>query len=57
MLFCGDMVLTAHREFALELARASGEFIKPYFAEFAISELNERPTGPLSPQRTAAPRS
>jgi len=32
MLFCKGMVLTAHREFALELARASGEFIRPYFA-------------------------
>lgn len=26
------MVLPSHREFALELARASGEFIRPYFA-------------------------
>ena len=26
------MVFPAHRDFALELARASGEFIKPYFA-------------------------
>src|SRR5262252_1814958 len=32
MLFCRAMVLTAHREFALELAHASGEFIKPFFA-------------------------
>jgi histidinol phosphatase-like enzyme (inositol monophosphatase family) len=32
VLFCETMVLEAHREFALELARASGEFIKPYFA-------------------------